>query len=192
MQTRTPAPVEPPNAHSRVTRSGHSTPIEMRSPAPAGRLHAGRSAAWGVGSCCATAGSYGAGRLAVGQEAAELLHDLRLRLDSFGLQRAFEVGEDLSAEGGVGLGSRGQLVGPATGTRKLLGRPHPAFGRRGKDPDQPSQPLFVVCAHHVTCPLDGAEGAFLPSNASRSLSRQREMRLAIVPAGRPSVSPIVR
>ena len=44
MQTRTPLPVAPPNAQSRVTRSGQSTPIEIRSPAPAGRLQAGRSA----------------------------------------------------------------------------------------------------------------------------------------------------
>ena len=34
-----------PKAQSRVTCSGQSTPIEMRSPAPAGRLQAGRSAA---------------------------------------------------------------------------------------------------------------------------------------------------
>ena len=33
-----PAPVEPPSAHSRLTRSGHSTPIPISADAAAGRL----------------------------------------------------------------------------------------------------------------------------------------------------------
>ena len=41
MQTRAPSPVEPPHAHSRVTRSGHSEGSEMRSTASFGRLQAG-------------------------------------------------------------------------------------------------------------------------------------------------------
>jgi hypothetical protein len=41
MQTRIPAPVDPPRAHSRVTRSGHSTPIPISADAAAGRLQAG-------------------------------------------------------------------------------------------------------------------------------------------------------
>ena len=43
MQTRTPAPVEPPHAHSRVTWSGSVTGTRIRSTASAGRLQAGRS-----------------------------------------------------------------------------------------------------------------------------------------------------
>src|SRR5436190_1585840 len=44
-QTRTPAPVPPPIAQSRVTRSGHEDGIWIASPAAAaaGRLQAGRS-----------------------------------------------------------------------------------------------------------------------------------------------------
>src|SRR5689334_6476090 len=42
MQTRTPAPVEPPHAHSRVTCSGSVTGTRIRSTASAGRLQAGR------------------------------------------------------------------------------------------------------------------------------------------------------
>ena len=43
MQTRTPAPVEPPHAHSRVTCSGRVTGTRIRSTASAGRLQAGSS-----------------------------------------------------------------------------------------------------------------------------------------------------
>src|SRR5437870_5527309 len=41
MHTRTPAPVAPPHAHSRVTCSGHSRGSAIRSTASAGRLQAG-------------------------------------------------------------------------------------------------------------------------------------------------------
>src|ERR671937_1148991 len=41
--TRTPLPVEPPHAHSRVTRSGQRAGSAMRSIASAGRLQAGSS-----------------------------------------------------------------------------------------------------------------------------------------------------
>src|SRR5437588_1673986 len=47
MHTRTPAPSAPPNAHSRVTRSGHSVGREIPSTAPAGRLHAGSASSIG-------------------------------------------------------------------------------------------------------------------------------------------------
>src|SRR5437879_5760585 len=41
-QTRTPAPVAPPQAQSRVTSPGHSSGSVIRSTASAGRLQAGR------------------------------------------------------------------------------------------------------------------------------------------------------
>src|ERR687887_2161887 len=41
MHTRTPAPVAPPSAHSRVTRSGHSTGRAIPATASARRLQAG-------------------------------------------------------------------------------------------------------------------------------------------------------
>ena len=41
MQTRAPRPVDPPQAQSLVTRSGHVEGREMRSTASLGRLQAG-------------------------------------------------------------------------------------------------------------------------------------------------------
>ena len=43
MQTRTPLPVEPPQAHSRVTSAGQSASSAISFAAPAGRLQAGSS-----------------------------------------------------------------------------------------------------------------------------------------------------
>ena len=54
MHTRTPAPVDPPHAHSRVTRSGHSTGSAIRSTASFGRLHAGRDSPVYSAACAAT------------------------------------------------------------------------------------------------------------------------------------------
>src|SRR5215210_2353434 len=192
MQTRTPWPVEPPQAHSRVTRSGHLSPIEIWSAPPAARLQAGRLSAWSrAGSCCDTRGSY-AGDLVVCEEAADLVDHTRLGLDAFCLERGLEVGEQRGAEFGVCLCSHDDLVDLRLRRRQLLCRLHPAHRGRGKHPDQPREGLCVIVAHHVTCSLDGSGGLFLPSKTIRSLSRQREMRLAIVPAGKLRLSPIVR
>ena len=51
MQTRTPAPVEPPHAHSRVTCSGSVNGTRIRSTASAGRLQAGRSSSSSCSWC---------------------------------------------------------------------------------------------------------------------------------------------
>ena len=53
---------------------------------------------------------------------------------------------------------------------------------------QLAQPFFAVVRHQS---LDGSGGWFLPSSRSRSLPRQRAIRLAIVPCGISSSDEIV-
>src|SRR5437867_4915559 len=53
MQARTPSPVAPPHAQSRVTRSGHSMGRAIRSTASLGRLQAGSGAAGMLSSSAA-------------------------------------------------------------------------------------------------------------------------------------------
>ena len=74
--------------------------------------------------------------------------------------------------------------------RELLSRPHPRGGRGRQGAERLGDAVFVV-AHRVTDPLDAERRGFLPSSLSRNFERQREMRLAIVPAGSSSASPIV-
>src|SRR5262249_37857958 len=63
MQTRTPAPVESAIAQSRVTRSGHSAGSRIRSPASAGRLHAGIGSGSGARAASLTPPILEGGRL---------------------------------------------------------------------------------------------------------------------------------
>src|SRR5439155_1788301 len=155
----------------------------------------------------------GAGREAPGGKAgiAEVLHRANLRataledaaaefveqgpsrrLDALRPQRVFEIGDEGPTELGVRFGALDDSVQLPAGSRQLPCRARPGGRSRGEHSDQAGKPFNVVSAHHVTCSQDAGPGSFLPSNAWRSLSRHREMRLAIVPAGSSRASPIAR
>src|SRR5438094_174386 len=111
------------------------------------------------------------------------------RLDALRPQRAFEIGDEGPTELGVRFGALDDSVQLPAGSRQLPCRARPGGRSRGEHSDQAGKPFNVVSAHHVTCSQDAGPGSFLPSNAWRSLSRHREMRLAIVPAGSSRASP---
>src|SRR6266516_2984834 len=171
MQTRAPSPVEPPQAHSRVTRSGHSTPIAIRSAEPAGRLQAGKlgSPKW-AGSFCASGGSYARG-LGRGYAAAEFVEHRPGGLDALRQQRAFQIGDEYATKLGVRLGACDDPIQLPAGSRQLPCRAHPGGRSRREHADQAGQPFDVVFAHPVPCSLDGSPGGFLPTN-----TRTRELR----------------
>src|SRR5206468_6662890 len=138
------------------------------------------------GSNCAT------GAMLSAQVPAELFDRRRCGLVALLRERGLEVGDQRLPELRVGLGPSDDLVDLAPGERQLLRRANPRFGSGRQGGDQLRQVVFVVCAHAVTCPPDCVAAGFLPSSSSRNLTKQREMRLAIVPAGSESASPIVR
>src|SRR6266516_1311732 len=158
MQTRIPAPVEPPSAQSRVTRSGHSTPIPISADAAAGRLQAGsvspvyRS---GFSSGCATDRSYGVDPgLGICEAPAQRVKERPLGLVALLRQRCLEVGDERLTELGVRFRPSDDAVELAAGDRQLLCSSHPRFGRWRKGSDQLSQSVFVEYAHTLTCPPD--------------------------------------
>src|SRR5262245_42671242 len=119
----------------------------------------------------------------------KLFENSRLALVALGLEGLLEIGLEAAAELHIRLGSGDDLVELGTHDGKLLSGADPRLGSRRECTDQPCEALFVEGCHRE---LDGVEGAVLPSSCSRSLPRQREMRLAIVPAGSSRASPIVR
>src|SRR5262249_17527612 len=134
-----------------------------------------------------------AGRvLRVGEVLTQLVDERPLRLVALVAEGRFEVGDERLPELGVRFRPRDDSVELAACDRELLCGPHPRLRRRRKGRDQLGKSVFIECAHTLTCPPDRVGTAFLPSSASRSLTKQREIRLAIVPAGSSSASPIVR
>src|SRR3989442_934050 len=120
---------------------------------------------------------------------AQGFYERGIRLVPGRLERRLKVGDQARPELRVGLRPLDDLVEPAPGERQLLGGLDPTLGRRRQRSEKLRDVLFVVVSHRTP---DGSGTDFLPSNLSRSFSRQREIRLAIVPAGRSSASPIVR
>src|SRR5438034_4755873 len=156
MQTRIPAPVDPPSAQSRVTRAGHSTPIPISADAAAGRLQAGsvspvyRS---GFSSGCATARSYGS-TLEICEAAAQRVEERPLGLVALLRQRCLEVRDERLAELGVRFRPSDDAVELAAGDRQLLCGSHPRLRSRREGRDQLGQSVFIECAHTLTCPPD--------------------------------------
>jgi hypothetical protein len=109
------------------------------------------------------------------------------------LEGALRIGDDTAAIVLVRRGALDDLVEPLLRNRQPLRGPDLRFGCGGKGAQEVSQVLFVVGGGHaITFSHDAAEVEFLPSSSTRSLTRQREIRLAIVPVGTSSASLIVR
>ena len=106
------------------------------------------------------------------------------------LAAARAIGDQLGMELRVGLRERQHLVGGSAERGHLDRGPFPALGGGGQRGDQASQHPFVhlVVIHHAS--PDVCDARDLPSNSSRSRLRQREIRLAMVPAGMLSALPI--
>jgi hypothetical protein len=111
------------------------------------------------------------------------------------LQGQLETGENLRTKAGVGLGPCDQIIEGAPRLGKLPRRLHPALGGGGSSAISSA----ILASVHTGCALsasirtqDARAGRFLPASSARSLSRQREIRLAIVPSGTPSAALIVR
>jgi hypothetical protein len=130
--------------------------------------------------------------LSRGEALAQVLDDGRPRLYPDAAKRQFEVGNNGRSEGGIGLGALDEHTELDASQREFLRCSYPAGRSRREHAKQLTETLFVVCRHLVTYSLDGGAGVFLPSSLERSCPRQREILLAIVPAGIPSSSPIVR
>src|SRR5262245_23876332 len=124
------------------------------------------------------------------QPLAELGEECGAGLDPFGGDRRLEIGEDALPQLRVRLRARHEIVQGGACGGQLLRRAHPTYGRRRKASQKLAQFLLVV-PHVLTSP-DPRGGSILPSKRSRSFARQREIRLATVPEGRPSASPMVR
>src|SRR2546421_202664 len=156
MHTRTPAPVEPPHAHSRVTCSGSVTGRRIRSTASAGKLQAGSSSS-SSNSCSST--------VLIARRSS---HDLHGGSERDGAHEVADVGlccvqapgrdgrapsracvdADVVGDAPVPAGRQARLLrrqdedagteGRAEGSRELL-RDGEAAGRRGRarrsDPD---------------------------------------------------------
>ena len=137
----------------------------------------------------------GALALALGHEpTAERVEERGGGLDPHSSQRRLEVGDHLRAVLRVGLRPRHDLVHQrdALAGAPALPRPTPAGPAAAQRAARRSS--RVVRSVIGSSPPDGAAGGFLPSSprTSRSLSRQREMRLATVPIGSSSASAITR
>ena len=129
--------------------------------------------------------------LRVAEAAPELFERQQARLVADVAKRPFEIFDQREAEGLVRDRPGDDIVELTAAPRQLLGGSHPTFGCRGKRPQKLGEPLFVVSSGRGHRLQDGSGAAFLPSRISRSFARHREMRLAIVPEGISSVSPIV-
>jgi hypothetical protein len=129
--------------------------------------------------------------LRVAEPAPELFERKRLGLIADLAERAIEIFDERLAERLVGDRLRDDVVELAAAPRQLLSRAHPALGCRRKRPQELCEPLFVVSSGRGHRTQDGSGAGFLPSKTSRSFARHREMRLAMVPDGISSASPIV-
>jgi hypothetical protein len=116
----------------------------------------------------------------------------RLGLVARRRERRLEVGDQRRLEGLVGLGAGDEDVEHRPEGRNLLCRPDPPLWDGRQETDQTAEILFGVGIRFDHWSPDDGRPGFLPSNSLRSLSRQREILLAIVPWGMSSSSPIVR
>jgi hypothetical protein len=128
--------------------------------------------------------------VARGEPALELFERERVRLVADITKRELEIFDQRVAEGFVRDSPGDDVVEFAAAPRQLLSGAHPALRGRRKRPQELCKRHFVVAGlgHRYQ---DGSGARFLPSKISRSFARQREMRLAMVPDGISSVSPIV-
>ena len=122
---------------------------------------------------------------------AERGDEHRFRFVSGLPERGLEVGLDDLPKLRVGDGALDELVETAPGRGQLLRRPHPGLGCRRKRLQELGQPYLIVVRHVVTLSPDGEEASDLPSSHARSLARQREILLAIVPEAMSSAAPML-
>jgi hypothetical protein len=130
------------------------------------------------------------GRLGSIETPTQLVERDDSRLVTFSAERRFEIFDQGLPELGVGDRASDDVVELATDARKFLGRLYPPLRGRWKRPQELSKACLVVRDVRGHRSQDGSADGFLPSNSSRSFARQREMRLAIVPAGMSSASPM--
>src|SRR5919197_917025 len=141
MQTRVPVPVEPPHAHSRVTRSGQWTGSEILSTASFGRLHAGSASPACAASEATTLEPTSSAR---GVALAQLVDEAAVRLETLLRQRGLEIGDESSPESRIGLRARDDLVERATSDGELLCGLHPGGGSGPQQAQEYAQPLLSV------------------------------------------------
>ena len=111
MQTRAPLPVESPNAHSRVTRSGQCAGSAMRSTASFGRLHAGSAVLLASQACAETSLTRGIVRATILEQLlTDRLEKALARFVARLPERRLEVGDERGSELEVGLRPRDDLV----------------------------------------------------------------------------------
>src|SRR5262245_41208505 len=103
MQTRTPLPVDPPQAHSRVISAGQTLSTAISPAAPAGRLQAGRP------------DSLMTAMLLLRQPLAKVGEECGAGLDPFGGDRRLEIGEDALPQLRVRFRARNELVQSGAG-----------------------------------------------------------------------------
>src|SRR4051812_18479367 len=113
------------------------------------------------------------------------------RVDAFTRQRRLKVRDDHGTKCRVRLRALHEVIEDRAQTGQLGCRVDPGPRGRLQQPEELAQALLVpgVLAHRSP---DGPEASFLPSSCPRSFTKQREIRLAMVPEGRSTASPIVR
>ena len=129
--------------------------------------------------------------VARGEPALELFERERVWRVADITERVLEIFDQREAEGLVRDSPGDDVVELAAAPRQFLSGAYPALRGRRKRPQELCKCLFVVAEGLGHRYQDGSAAGFLPSKISRSFERQREMRLAMVPDGISSVSPIV-
>ena len=126
------------------------------------------------------------------EASAQVVDDDGARLDSGGAERGLEVGDydgRKAASSSARRRAHRARGGPRGSSCAACTQPAGAGGRSRSSSARRSS-SYVVIDHLST--TDVSRRFLPPSSSARSCPRQREIRLAIVPAGRPSASPIVR
>jgi hypothetical protein len=122
---------------------------------------------------------------------SHFIEDPRSRTDPGFRESRFEIGDEQTAELRVLLCPHEEVVEALPDPRQLLRGGNQAHGGRRQRREKLCELLMVVSRHSNHLPTGRVSGAE-SSSADFNLSRHREIRLAIVPGGRSSASPIVR
>ena len=132
-----------------------------------------------------------AGRKARGEACAHCFGQSWIRLEPGHLEGLLEVGDQRVTEGLIGAGTLDDVVEPRRASGISCAACTQASGGAGR-----VRRRFARVSSSWLCislqPPDSASGVFLPSSSLLSFTRQREMRLAIVPAGMSSASAMLR
>ena len=92
--------------------------------------------------------------LRIREAAAQCVDERAMGLVALTRERGLEVVDERLAELRIGFGSADDLVELGSDEGELLRGSPPGLWRGWQGRDQLSQPVFIECAHTLTCPPD--------------------------------------